>query len=182
MTVVAMPAVAAWEGRGVSYGAVSSAADEAAVREIYRAHYGMLAGWCARLVGDRDLAHDVATEAFVRLLAHWVQVAEPRAWLYTTAGNIIRDHWRKRGREHIAFAKVGYALETGPEPDLARDLTVRDAIRGLPDRLRMAVMLHYFADLPIAQVASQLGKSEGAVKRDLWDARRRLATSLDGAR
>ncbi|GAA1802992.1 MAG: RNA polymerase sigma factor [Actinobacteria bacterium] len=163
-------------------GVSGSAADEAAVREVYRANYGMLAGWCAQLVGDRDLAHDVATEAFVRLLAHWGTVAEPRAWLYTAAANIIRDHWRKKSREQVAYGKVGHDIETGSEHDLARDLSVRDAVQSLPDRLRTAVMLHYFADLSIAQVAGQLGKSEGAVKRDLWDARQRLAARLEGAR
>ncbi|CCH71680.1 RNA polymerase ECF sigma factor [Nostocoides australiense Ben110] len=181
MTTIALPRVRPW-GVSMPYGADVISADEAAVREIYRAHYGMLAGWCNKLVGDRDLAHDVATEAFVRLLAHWGDVAEPRAWLYTAAANIIRDHWRKRGREQVAYGKVGHDIETGAEPDLARDLSVRAAVQALPDRLRVSVMLHYFADLSIAQVATQLGKSEGAVKRDLWDARQRLAASLEGAR
>lgn len=157
-------------------------ADEQAVNEIYRSHYAQLAGWAARLLGDRDLAHDAATEAFVRLLAHWGTVEEPRAWLYTATGNIIRDHWRKRGREQTAYGKVGHQIEVAAEPDLARDITVREAVRALPDRLRMAVMLHYFADLTVAQVAAQLGKSEGAVKRELWDARQRLAAILEGAR
>lgn len=182
MTAIAVPRVAVWEGVGVASGARIASADEAAVREIYRAHYGMLAGWCAKLLGDRDLAHDVATEAFVRLLSHWGDVAEPRAWLYTAAGNIIRDHWRKRGREQVAYGKVGHDLETGTEADYARDLSVRAAVQALPDRLRMAVMLHYFADLSVAQVATHLGKSQGAVKRDLWDGRQRLAALLEDAR
>ncbi len=157
-------------------------ADEFAVREIYQAHYGTLAGWTARLVGDRDLAHDLATEAFIRLLRHWGEVAEPRAWLYTTTANLVRDHWRKRGREAIAYGKVGYDLETAHTPDLATTMTVREAVLSLPDRLRVTVLLHYFADLTVAQVAAQLGKSEGAVKRDLWEARGKLAVILEGAR
>jgi RNA polymerase sigma-70 factor (ECF subfamily) len=40
------------------------------------------------------------------------------------------------------------------------------------------VLLHYFADLPVAMVARQLDKSEGAVKRDLFDARQRMAQIL----
>ena len=79
--------------------------DELAVREVYRAHFGMLSGWAGKLVGDFDLGHDVATEAFLRLLKHWGDVDEPKAWLYTTAANIIRDHWRKRGREHAAYPR-----------------------------------------------------------------------------
>lgn len=181
MTAIAAAPPRLMKGGFMSRGAVISPAEHA-VNEVYRAQYGQLAGWAARLVGDRDLAHDFATEAFVKLLSHWGEVAEPRAWLYTATGNLIRDHWRKRGREQVAYGKVGHDLDTGVERDLARDLTVRDAVLALPDRLRMAVMLHYYADLTIAQVASQLGKSEGGVKRDLWDARQKLAQILEGVR
>ena len=52
---------------------------ESAVRQVYDAHYGRLAGWTNRLVRDPDLAHDFATEAFLRLLRDWDSVAEPRA-------------------------------------------------------------------------------------------------------
>lgn len=154
-----------------------------AVRAIYDAQYARLAGWTAKLVGDPDLAHDFATEAFVRLLQHFDIVDEPRAWLYTATANLVRDHWRKRGRELTAYRRVG----PGGEPDTAAGdaattLTVRDAVLGLPDRLRMAVVLHYYADLSVSQVASRLGKSEGAVKRDLFDARRRMAPRLEGVR
>ncbi len=162
--------------------AASGRADELAVREVYLAHYGMLAGWSTRLVGDPDLGHDVATETFLRLLRHWDEVNEPRPWLYATAANIIRDHWRKRGREHVAYQKVGLTEDVAPAGDVATSLTVREAVLALPDRLRVAVMLHYFADLTVAQVAAQLGKSEGTIKRDLWDARGRLATLLEDAR
>lgn len=93
----------------------------------------------------------------------------------------MRDHWRKRGREAIAYGKVGDETTT-VDTDHSTTLTVRDAVQSLPDRLRMAVMLHYFADLPVATVAEQLGKSQGAVKRDLYDARARLAPILEGVR
>jgi RNA polymerase sigma factor (sigma-70 family) len=59
---------------------------------------------------------------------------------------------------------------------------VRDAVQELPDRLRVVVLLHYFADLPVATVARQLEKSEGTVKRDLFDARQRLSAILGETR
>lgn len=162
-------------------GTTTLRADEAAVREVYAAHYGLLAGWCARLLGDADLGHDVATESFLRLLRHWGDVAEPRAWLFATAANLVKDHWRKRGREAVAYERHGGTDEVGFDDPTTR-LTVRDAVLALPERLRVAVLLHYFADLPVAQVAAHLGKSEGAVKKDLWEARGRLATILGGTR
>lgn len=159
---------------------------DAEVREVYVAHFGQLAGWASRLVGDRELGHDLATEGFVKLLRHWAAVEDPRPWLYTCVGNLARDHWRKRGREATAYEKVqGGQLDpdvAGPGADLAERVSVREAVESLPDRLRMPVLLYYFADLTVAQVADQLGRSDGAVKRDLYDARALLARTLREAR
>jgi RNA polymerase sigma-70 factor (ECF subfamily) len=55
-------------------------------------------------------------------------------------------------------------------------------VEALPDRLRVVVLLHYFADLPVATVARQLEKSDGTVKRDLFDARQRMARMLGETR
>lgn len=156
------------------------------VRELYMAHFGMLAGWASHLVGDHDLGHDLATEAFVRLVQHVDEVREPRAWLYATTGNLVRDHWRKRGREDAAYQRYqGVRVDpdvAAPGPDHAQVMSVREALKLLPDRQRMAVLLHYFADLTVAQVARELGRAEGTVKRDLYDARARLAPVLESAR
>jgi len=158
------------------------------VRDIYDAEFGRLAGWTTRLVGDPDLAHDFATEAFVKLLRHRSTVTQPRAWLYVTVANLVRDHWRKRGREatayrrHNAGAPEHMNLAAG---DLATTLTVREAVLALPDRLRVPVLLHYFADLSVAQIASQLNKADGTIKRDLYDARAllaRMTAPLEGTR
>lgn len=202
---------------------------ERAVREIYDAHYGALAGWAGRLVGDRELGHDLATEAFVRLLRDHAAVHDPHAWLYAVTANLVRDHWRRLGRERSAYGRVvatvgprgasrragggvgtgrgGRAGRSGGErwsggedwsggagggaagsdgapgsdPDPATRLTVREVVLALPDRLRLPVILHYYADLPVAVVAARLGKSEGTVKRDLFEARRRMATQLEEA-
>ncbi len=156
---------------------------EQAMRAVYDAQFGRLAGWTAHLVGDPDIAHDLATEAFIRLVRQFDSIDEPRAWLYTVTANLVRDHWRRRGREATAYAKHQAGRDehwTGP--DQATVITVRQAVLALPDRLRVCVLLHYFADLPVAVVAAQLGKSEGAVKRDLFDARRRMAELLEESR
>lgn len=48
-------------------------------------------------------------------------------------------------------------------------------MQSLPDRLRLPVLLHDFADLSVVHVATSLGLSDGAVKRYLFDARAELA-------
>lgn len=144
----------------------------------FRLHYAPLAGWCRRMVGDDEVAHDIAAEAFVRLLGRWNTVIDPRAYLYTTALNLIRDRWRRSERERAALRKtaasVGSAAAPGPE--------LRMLVETLPRRLAQVVVLHYFADLPIDAVARELGVASGTVKRDLYDARARLQSLLEDSR
>ncbi len=59
-------------------------------RELFSVFYPRLAGWTARLVDDHEVAHEIASEAFIRLLPRWAEVREPRSWLFMTAGNLAR--------------------------------------------------------------------------------------------
>jgi RNA polymerase sigma-70 factor (ECF subfamily) len=138
-------------------------------------HYAPLAGWCRRMVGNDEVAHDIAAEAFVRLLGRWTTVTDPRAYLYTTALNLVRDRWRRSERERVALRKTAASVATqaAPAPEL------RMVVEGLPRRLQQVVVLHYFADMPIDAIARQLGVAPGTVKRDLFDARAKLATLLE---
>lgn len=151
-------------------------------QELFAVFYPRLAGWVARLVDDREVAHEIASEAFIRLLPRWDEVREPRSWLFMTAGNLARDHWRKQSRERSAYGRVGTLLDLDASgshgPDTATRLTVRRIVEQLPDRFRMPVLLHYFADLPVSEVAQLLGKAEGTIKRALFDARALMATQL----
>jgi len=74
-----------------------------------------LAGWVRRLIDDDDTAHEIASEAFTRLLARWHKLDNPQGYLYRIAANLVSDHWRKGGRERRAI--------------IERDLVPRDASR-----------------------------------------------------
>jgi RNA polymerase sigma-70 factor (ECF subfamily) len=158
----------AWEVADVE--ATKPAADA-----LFRVHYAPLAGWCRRMTGDDEVAHDIAAEAFVRLLGRWSNVTDPRAYLYTTALNLVRDRWRKGERERVAIRKTVTTLDTqaAPAPEL------RMLVEGLPKRLQQVITLHYFADMSVDSVARALGVAPGTVKRDLYDARAKLAALLD---
>lgn len=156
------------------------------VHTAYLAHCDALVRRTRQLVGDPQLAEDLVTEAFARLLTHWDTVRSPRPWLYATTAHLVSDHWRKRGREAAAYDRlqqgVVRAVEQPDVLDRVDLLWVRAAVEQLPARLRLTVVLHYFLDLPVAEVALRLGKSEGAVKRDLHDARMLLALRMHGSR
>jgi RNA polymerase sigma-70 factor (ECF subfamily) len=148
--------------------------DEAA-RVLFDLHYAPLAGWCATLVGDRDAAHDIASEAFTRLLSRWLTVRDPKGYLYVTATNLVRDRWRREQRDR----KLRERLEqTAPTSTPATEPWLRDLVERLPDRMRAPVLLFYYADLSVAEVASALHRPEGTIKRLLSDARARLLVML----
>jgi RNA polymerase sigma-70 factor (ECF subfamily) len=144
--------------------------DEAA-RELWDQHYAPLAGWCAALVGDRDAAHDIASEAFTRLLSKWVGVRDPRGFLYVTATNLARDRWRREQRDRRLNVRLEMVTPTFAP---ASDPWLRDLVERLPDRMRAPVLLHYYADMSVAEVAAALHRPQGTIKRTLSDARARL--------
>lgn len=149
--------------------------DEAA-RLLWNLHYAPLAGWCASLVGDRDAAHDIASEAFTRLLSRWLTVHDPKGYLYVTATNLVRDRWRREQRERKLCERLE---QTAPTSTPAADPWLRDLVERLPDRMRAPVLLHYYADMSIAEVAGALHRPEGTIKRILFDARARLHGMLE---
>jgi RNA polymerase sigma-70 factor, ECF subfamily len=166
------------EGEPVGIAGEAQRADADAAEELFRTAYPKLAGWVRRLVDDDDTAHEIASEAFVRLLARWRGVDSPRSYLYMIATNLIRDHWRKTERERRAIRSVtaGAALDEVTFP--VQDVDVRNLIASLPARLRDPFLLHYYAGFPIREVAALLHRPEGTIKADLFAARARLKTAL----
>jgi RNA polymerase sigma-70 factor (ECF subfamily) len=147
-------------------------------RAFYAAEYAGVAGYCWSLLRDQELAHDLAQEAFTRLLARWVRVEEPRAYVFHIATNLVRRAWKSRSNNNQLLATLRLQRETPAEPPDADTVGVRDAINALPARLRDVVLLHYFADLSVTDVAQSVGRPEGTVKRQLSEARTLLAGSL----
>jgi RNA polymerase sigma factor (sigma-70 family) len=163
------------DGTGVVAEVGSALRDrEREIRAFCEAEYAALARYCHRIESDPQLARDVAQEAFVRLFGRWTHVREPRAYLYLVATNLLRREVRRR-RTEVKALTVAYPRTEhvqGPEPG------IRDAVERLPRRWRDVVLLHYYADLSLAEVARQLHQSERMVKRRLHEARELLAKTL----
>jgi RNA polymerase sigma-70 factor, ECF subfamily len=157
-------------------------ADRQAAEDLFNACYPRLAGWVRRLVDDDETAHEIASEAFTRLLARWSGLDNPQSYLYMIATNLVRDHWRKSGRERKALRTMTAGSPADPAYHPAQDVDVRALIETLPARLRNAFLLHYYAGFGVREVASMLGRPEGTVKADLHHARARLKAALGAAR
>jgi len=145
-------------------------------RQTYRAHFPALSGYCASLVGDRDVGAELAQEAFARLFARWRGVRDPRAFLFFVGTNLATDHWR--GRKRDASLLLRLVSERGPGNDRPRS-DVAEAVESLPRSLRTVVLLHYYADLPLSDIAELTHRPLGTVKRHLHEARSRLRDVLE---
>jgi len=156
----------------------TKASTAATADDLFRTTYPRLAGWTRRLVDDDDTAHEIASEAFVRLLSRWTRVDNPQSYLYMIATNLVRDHWRKTERERRAIRSVTAGVDADPVILPGQDVDIRDLIESLPAKLRDPFLLHYYAGFAIREVASLLHKPEGTIKADLFAARAKLKTAL----
>ena len=102
---------------------------------------------------------------------------EPQGFLFVTAANLVRDHWRKLERERRAVRRATAEAAIAPCAEPA-DPSVRMLVQSLPDRLRVPILLHYYADMPIREVSALTGRKEGTVKSDLRAARELLRAHL----
>ena len=160
----------------------------ALAEQLFTANYPKLAGWVRRLVDDDETAHEIASEAFVRLLSKWTspdKLENPQSYLFMIATNLVRDHWRKAERERRAMRNVTAGSDPEPSSDPAQDVDVRALIAALPAKFRDPFLLHYYAGFGIREIAALLKRPEGTIKADLYHARARLKEALaerDGGR
>lgn len=146
-------------------------------RALYLAEFGRLRRHVSRLVGNDALGAELTQEAFTRLFAAWRRVREPRSYVFLVAVNLARSHFRRQVWEQAALRRLGV-----DDAVHESDRVVADAVDRLPRRLREVVVLHYLADLEVADVAAALGRPSGTVKRQLHEARQLLRTSLEESR
>jgi len=115
--------------------------------------------------GDRDLAEELAQEALIRVVRRWAAVCEvesPSAWAQRVGFNLAKSSFRRRRAARRASSRQG--IVEALEPDLASDLAVREAVAALPKAQREALVLRYFADLSVREVAEIVGCPENTVK------------------
>lgn len=135
------------------------------------------------LVGDPELADDLVGEAIARTLPRWRAglVEDAPAYVRRVVVNLASRRWRRLalGRRRDRAALEWTADPADPTELLAeRDRTVR-AVMALPARRRAVVVLRFYEDLTLADIADVLGIAQGTVKSQLSRALEQLRAGLE---
>ena len=134
------------------------------------------------LTGNGADAADLVQEALLRAFGRTTRgltIDAAEAYVRRVVLTVYIDGRRRSGRwDRVRHLVADRGEADGPERAVVDGADLRTAMATLSPRQRACVVLHYYEDLTVAQVAEQLGCGAGAVKRHLSDARARLEPHL----
>ncbi|HJS91626.1 MAG TPA: RNA polymerase sigma factor [Steroidobacteraceae bacterium] len=142
---------------------------------------------CCALLRDRIQAEDLAQETLVRVwraLANYDGRASLSSWIYAiTRNRCLTALTRKSATVPATESELETGIEalaaTGRRLPQAESDELRAMVDRLPERLRRALLLYYYEERSVAEVALMLGCPEGTVKTYLHRGRAALARELE---
>src|SRR5215471_13554516 len=145
----------------------SSVYTMASFEELYRAHVRAVLRFAIRVVGDRETAEDLTSEAFLALHRNLASIDQSLlpAWLLTVVRNRARDLWRRKAVEERALGDLATSHHAASDaPALERWILDTPELRPIH---RACLMLRYVHEMTRAEIARKLGLSETQVKGPL---------------
>ena len=150
-----------------------------AIERVYRARLPEFRRVAAAITGDREQALDAVQEGFATALRKRKQYRGDGSldgWVWRTVVNTTYSQ-RRRLRPATSLAEEAAPGENGHgSADADR---VRAALLLIPERQRLVIFLHYYADLDYAAIADVLGISTGTVGATLHTARAAMRRLLE---
>lgn len=170
---------------------LASAARRVTFEDLVRGHQDEVYGLALRVLGDRDTALEVANTTFLKAYRAFDRYdpARPlRHWLLRIAANEAISAGRRISRDRARSAGEDAALslaDARPSPEsvaIGREdaAAVRAAVLALPELYRVPVVLRYFNDLPVDDIARVTGRPASTVGVQLLRARALLRAALEG--
>jgi len=121
--------------------------------------------------GDQEVASDALAEAFAQALRGRDAVRDPQAWVWKSAFRIAAGELKRRSATTSLLPEGSYR---DPEVDTA----LLEALAQLPQKQRAAVVLFYYADASVREIARRTGMSQLSVRANLSRGRKRLKQLL----
>ena len=157
-------------------------ADSARFVEIYERYVDRIYAFVSRRAENRTAAEDITSQVFEQALSsigsfEWRGVPV-LAWLFRIASNALADHWRERARQPTN------ALPETPDSDeieqIERRIALYHHLERLSDIQQQVIRMRFVEEKSIRDVATVLGRSEGAVKQLQLRALENLRKSMGG--
>lgn len=138
--------------------------------EIYKQNADAIFRYCFLRTSDREIAKDLAQETFLKVWQYAGKgeaVLNPRALMFTTARNLIIDHYRKKKSSSLDNLMeqgfdvgVDFGESLMDKLDGAKALAVLGSI---PEKYRDAIYLQYVEGLTVKEIAEVTGESENNI-------------------
>lgn len=157
--------------------------DEQAFELFIRKYYEDILRYCVFRCSDRGYAEDLTQETFLRFfsaLSHYRHFGKTRNYLYTIAGNLCRDFYKKAKDVPLEEAELREQLqpEASQETAVSDKLSIEWALGQLSEELREVTILYYFQDQKVSEIAAILHISLPLAKYRLRRAREQLEKLL----
>ncbi len=147
------------------------------IRAFVSRDYGKVVAAVGVATGDTDAAQDGVQSALLKILRDGHRPDRLAAWVTVVAINEVRQaHRRRRTEKRVTDQPVASIV---PMDGVAAATDLRAAVAELPDRQRDIVLMFYYLDTSVDDIARAMEISPGTVKTQLHRARGRLATILD---
>src|SRR5437016_7160687 len=151
----------------------AQAGDRNALEELYLEHFDRIYSYLHITVGNRHDAEDLTTQTFLKMLEsigkfRW-QAAPFSAWLFRIAHNLAMDHFRARRRWQPEEDVPEQPGEEEPSAEMIAMQSIGrqsmlELIENLSPEQQQVLTLKFVFNFPNAEVATILGKTEGAIK------------------
>jgi RNA polymerase sigma-70 factor (ECF subfamily) len=155
--------------------------DRDAFEQLVHRFQRRIYGFAYRYIRDADEAQDLVQEIFLRLYRKLGRFDPHRPfepWLWRVAANVCANYLDKRVPRPAALEGDDSGGGTAAPPALLEETRLGAALSRLPPNYRLVLVLHYQADMPLAEIAGTLGLSEMTVKSRLYRARTHLQHAL----
>lgn len=159
-------------------------ANEQELIRLMDTYGGMLNSLCKMMLHDFHRAQDAVQETFIKAYRHIDQlehVRSEKAWLIRIATNTCRDATRTAWFRHVIRSVDLSELPEIPAPQACEeDSAILDEVCKLPPKEREILLLHYWQELDVDEIAAALHVNRATVYRRLERARQRLKMNVEG--
>lgn len=124
-------------------------------------YYGEILKYCSYRCSGKETAEDLTQETFMRFfakLSDYHHKGKAKNYLYTVAGNLCKDFYKKKQEIATEEMDLMQSMDLGAHPmdDVLNKLTVEWALKQLPSELYEVLILYYFQELKLKEIADIL--------------------------